>query len=99
MELPRTIKLGKYRYYVAQPQQMGMVATRGRIDYSSHQLLVARQCNVTMRTYPKKERAEIFWHEAVHGILFDMGHHLAHDERFVNAFSKRLNDAIHSATF
>ncbi len=43
--------------------------------------------------------AHTFWHELTHAILHDMKHPLAPNEEFVEKFSKRLNDAIHSAKF
>jgi hypothetical protein len=43
------------------------------------------------------ERAETFWHELTHCILHDMGHKLWRDEQFVTEFSKRLNQAVHTA--
>jgi hypothetical protein len=78
---------------------MGKRATKGEIDYYREWIKVAKRCNVTKREYTPKERAETFWHELTHGILADMEHPLFNDEKFVVAFSQRLNDAIHSAKF
>ena len=97
--LPKTFKIGRHTYVVHSPTMMAKPATRGEICYEMGSIQVGKQCNVTLRKYSKKERAEIFWHEVTHGILFDMGHPLAFNEKFVDAFSKRLNNAIHSATF
>lgn len=41
--------------------------------------------------------AETFWHEVTHVILQDMQHPQWKDEAFVVAFSKRLNQAVHTA--
>lgn len=97
MKLPKNIKIGKHRYVVVEPQEMGHSATKGEIDYYMEWIKIAKRCNVTKREYTPKERAETFWHEVTHGILFDMGNRLAFDEKFVTEFSKRLNNAIHSA--
>lgn len=46
-----------------------------------------------------KAVAETFWHEAIHAILYEMGSSLYRDEKFVTAFSKGLNQLVHSAKF
>lgn len=99
MKMPRNIKLGKTRYVVVEPVEMSMKAIKGNIDFALKWIRVAKQCNVSKRKYSEKERAETFWHEVTHGILFDMGDPRAFDEKFVTAFSRRLNDAIRSAKF
>jgi len=50
-------------------------------------------------TEPRSDtaRAETFWHETVHAILYDMEHKLWRNEKFVTEFSKRLNQVIHTA--
>jgi predicted heme/steroid binding protein len=40
---------------------------------------------------------DTFWHELTHAILYDMGHDLSSNERFVSAFANRLCDAVNSA--
>lgn len=99
MKIPKTIKLGRYTYRIHQPDMIAKTAVRGCIEYGIQTVHIAKKCNVTMRKFTPKERAETFWHELTHAILFDMGSGLAYDEKFVTAFSKRLNDAIHSAEF
>lgn len=99
MPIPKNIKVGRHWYVVHEPVQMHKTATKGETDYYLAAISVAKQCNVTKRKYKSKERAEVFWHELTHAILFDMGDRRAYDEKFVTAFSKRLNDAIHSAEF
>lgn len=99
MIIPQTIKLGKTCYTIAQPLETPKAATRGRIVYDIQLIEIAKRCNVTGRRFSPKERTETFWHEITHGILHDMGHHLAYNEQFVTAFSKRINNALHSAKF
>jgi hypothetical protein len=98
MPIPNNIKIGTCWYEIKQPAKMQRTATRGCIAYGD-EIEVAKQCNVTGKRYTDKQRAETFWHEVTHGILYDMGHPMYDDEAFVDAFSKRLNNAIHSAEF
>ncbi len=98
MQMPKNIKIGKCWYAVQQPTKMRKTAVRGCITYGE-QIEVAKRCNVTNNPFPPKQRAETFWHEMTHGILQDMGHPLHSSEKFVTEFSKRLNNAIHSAKF
>ena len=98
MPIPKAVKIGRIWYTVKQPRELDRPAARGCITYW-HDIELAKQCNVTGKRYTPKQRAETFWHELTHGILNDMDHPLFDDEAFVTAFSKRLNDAIHSAEF
>jgi len=66
---------------------------------------------ISGRIYPELQRIEIsrhlknrraaktFWHELTHAILFDMGRADWDDETFVVEFSRRLEQAVHSARF
>lgn len=99
MKIPKNIKIGKHRYVIVEPQEMGASATKGEIDYYMEWIKIAQRCNVSGRTYSPKERAETFWHEVTHGILHSMNHPLYLNEKFVEEFAKRLNNAIHSAEF
>ena len=99
MPIPKTIRIGRKTYRVTQPQQMRKKSTKGDITFEEKHIQVAKSCTVTERKYSPKERAETFWHEVTHGILEDMDHPLAYNEKFVVAFSQRLNTVIHSAEF
>ena len=99
MPIPTSIKLGKHRYTVATHGTMPYLAAKGSIDYSIKRISLGQRCNVSGRTYSPKERAETFWHEVTHGILHSMNHPLYLNEKFVEEFAKRLNNAIHSAEF
>lgn len=99
MPIPKTIRIGKTTYLVHRPEKMRASAVRGHIKYSEKHISVAKKCNATGRRYTPHETAETFWHEVTHGILDDMGHPLATSEKFVVAFSQRLNGVIHSAKF
>jgi hypothetical protein len=43
--------------------------------------------------------AETFWHEVMHCVLHEMGNPLWKDEKFVTAFSQRLNQVVYTAKF
>jgi hypothetical protein len=63
-----------------------------------------KEINVAMQIYTgmlydKEERSETFWHELTHAILHDMKSKLDYDEKFVTAFSQRLDQAINTAKF
>lgn len=49
---------------------------------------------------PMKGQHESYLHELTHAVLWDMGKiNLCCDEKFVTAFAKKLNNALHSAEF
>jgi hypothetical protein len=84
MQIPQSVKIGKRKYHITKTALRG--ATRGRV-------------------YPQSAFIElgsddpyVFWHEVTHAILHDMGEDWR-DEKFVIAFSKRLNQAIQTAKF
>jgi len=99
MPIPTSLKIGKTRYKIVHTQFVPFKGAVGYIDYANTDIHVAHYHNISRKKRTPKERAETFWHEVTHGILFDMGHRLFTDEKFVLEFSKRLNDAIHSAKF
>jgi hypothetical protein len=50
--------------------------------------------------YDADERANTFWHELTHAILYDMHElELNANEKFVSAFANRLDQAIKTARF
>jgi hypothetical protein len=100
MMIPTSIKIGKTRYPVVQPYMLIPPDCAGSVTYG-HSIRVAHKMYVRGRLTPRSERqrSETFWHEVTHAILHDMGSKLEANEQFVTAFSKRLNDAIHSAKF
>jgi hypothetical protein len=50
--------------------------------------------------YDADERANTFWHELTHAILYDMHElELNANEKFVTAFADRLDQAIKTARF
>lgn len=91
MKLPRRIRVGR-RKYVVEKQVFKPSWLRGVWNLEGRRIVI-------QRGYSKRQQAETFWHEITHAILHDMKHPLYKNEKFVEAFSKRLNNTIHSAEF
>ena len=100
MQLPKTIKVGKVTYPVVQPFCLLPPDCAGSVTYGQT-IRVAFKMRAGGQLTPRSERqrSETFWHELTHAILHDMGSKLEANEQFVTEFSKRLNNAIHSAKF
>lgn len=88
MEIPKSFKLGKNFWKVLVRSTRRTL--RGRTYVRENGIVVAGWL-------PPRARAETFWHEVTHAILHDMSHPLWKDEKFVEAFSKRLNQIVHTA--
>lgn len=99
MIIPTQVTVGRQRYKVLQPETVmhGRYARRGDIHYLSTTIRVAWVDKGSGRPFTTRQRSETFWHEMTHAILHDMGSHLANSEKFVVAFSTRLNKAVLSA--
>ena len=95
--IPSKIRIGRRQYSVELLETMPQKRTMGRISYTAQTIKLGQRSNLTKKKYSAESLQETFWHEITHGILYDMGDRLAFDEKFVEAFSKRLNNAIHSA--
>jgi len=92
-KLPKQFKIGKKSYVVVQRQKSFVygcaLGTFSPDKQAIH--IAARQ--------PKKELPVTFWHEVTHAILHHMKHELWEDDRFVEAFAKRLANVIKTAEF
>lgn len=97
MHIPKRFKISGKVYTVRRPRYMRKHRTIGRCNPVTRVVHVANGSNVSGRAFGREEVAETFWHEAVHAILYDMEHSLARDEEFVEGFSIRLNELIHTA--
>lgn len=95
MKIPISFKVGKRTIKVEKMVQRTIRSARGTFRRSVDLIHIAHERRGQAR--PGYEISEIFWHEAVHAILHDMGHPLWGHERFVTAFSKRLNQLVHTA--
>lgn len=100
MKIPKELKVGK-RTVVVKEQKVVKInkqECRGAFHLKEAVIRVSRE-NLNGYKYTPAERSETFWHELTHAILYDMDNRLAYNEKFVIAFSKRLDQAIRSAKF
>ena len=100
MKIPKQVTIGKTKIKINQPVSLmvGEQACRGCFCRASNEIDVAKK-DVHGFTFNKAERSETFWHEITHAILHDMKNKLSYDEKFVTAFSQRLDQAIKTARF
>lgn len=101
MKIPKSIKISGIKITIEQPKGLTVhgEGCRGAYIQDDALMYVAKGTEdpANWQKFTEKERSETFWHEVTHAILQDMNH--KHDEKFVVAFSQRLNDAIRSAKF
>lgn len=98
MKIPKQITVGRKTYTITQPHTIQDPAAMGRTYFEEDRIELAQFDNHG-NTFETEEVDNTFWHELTHCILYDMGHDLCDNERFVTAFANRLTDAIHSAKF
>jgi len=96
MLIPKEITVGKRTYTVTRPQTIQDPAAMGRTYFDENRIEIAKFDNHG-NTFEQEEIDDTFWHELTHAILYDMGHDLSSNERFVTAFANRLSDAVNSA--
>ena len=99
MRIPKRLKVGKRWYKVDVIDKMWVKGTMGNTDYDTGRIAVATRSTLTNQRYKEEDVYDTFWHELTHAILKDMGSKLEANEKFVCAFSSRLNNAIFSARF
>jgi hypothetical protein len=99
MRIPKRLKVGKRWYKVDVIDKMWVKGTMGNTDYDTGRIAVATRSTLTNQRYKEEDVYDTFWHELTHAILKDMGSKLEANEKFVCAFSSRLNNAILSARF
>ena len=96
MQIPKQITVGKKTYAVERPKIIQDPPSYGRISFTMNRIQIA-QGDSHGNKFDKDDLANTFWHELTHAILYDMGHDLCANERFVTAFANRLSDAVNSA--
>ena len=96
MQIPKQISVGRKTYVITRPHTIQDPASYGRTYYDENRIEIARFDNQG-NTFEQEEIDDTFWHELTHTILYDMGHDLCANERFVTAFANRLSDAVNSA--
>jgi len=100
MKIPKQVTIGKTKIKIRQPETLivDKQTCRGCYLRDDKEINVAH-ANTYGMLYDKEERSETFWHELTHAILHDMKCKLDYDEKFVTAFSQRLDQAIKTARF
>jgi len=100
VKIPKELKVGKRKLAIEERKTVtvGGGDCRGAFYIDKDLIKIAKQ-DACGNTYTPAERSETFWHELTHAILYDMGNRLTYNEKFVEAFSKRLDKAIRSARF
>ena len=100
MKIPKQLTIGKTKIKIDQPTSLmvGNKPCRGCFCRKSNEIDVARK-DIQGNYFSREERSETFWHEITHAILHDMKNKLSYDEKFVTAFSQRLDQAIRTARF
>lgn len=94
MMIPYSFKLGDQHWSVHRGYGMDC-GKLGKVFYDLHAIQIAVAHKKKMRS--DEAQAETFWHEVTHAILHDMGDAKHGDERWVTAFSQRLNQVVHTA--
>ena len=89
------LRIGKsvYEVQVIKSRPSGLA----EIFYQLGRIDLAERCALTGFKFTKQERAKAFWHEIVHGVLYEMRNPLAYNERFVTKFSELLTAVIKQA--
>lgn len=96
MKIPKQITVGKHTYTITRPQTIQDPSAYGRTYFHQKRIELALYDNNGI-AYEQEEVDDTFWHELTHAILYDMGHDLCDNERFVTAFANRLCNAVNSA--
>lgn len=101
MRIPKQVTVGKTKITVKKEHSLtvGRAACRGCYDYSRQVIAISSYTPSGTHKYSASDKANTFWHELTHAILYDMKNDLSYDEKFVTAFSDRLDQAIKTARF
>ena len=101
MKIPKQVTIGNTPHLVCTEKQVvvGNKVCHGSFNEDTCTISIAKGNPLRGYKYDADERANTFWHELTHAILYDMGNKLTHDEKFVTAFANRLDQAIKTAEF
>lgn len=101
MKIPKQVTIGRTPHLVCTKPDVlvGKTLCRGSFDEATHTITIAQGNTKRGYVYEADERANTFWHELTHAILYDMRNPLTHNEKFVNDFADRLDQAIKTARF
>lgn len=97
MQIPKKFKIGDKEFTVRVVDKMARPGRMGSVDHIAKQVTLGSKSTLTGRSFRTEEVSDTFWHEVTHAILYDMGHPLWDNEKFVTDFSSRLNNAINTA--
>ena len=101
MKIPKEVVIGDTPHQIRTKKHLvvGKTLCRGSFDEGNHTITIAQGNTERGYVYDSSERANTFWHELTHAILYDMDCKLTHNEKFVTAFADRLDQAIKTARF
>ena len=99
MKIPKQLQVGRKLYKVLVVRSMSSKFLRGIAEFQEKRIQIARNRSDMQRRYTPVEQEDTFWHELTHTILYDMEHPYCFNEKFVDAFSRRLSRAVRTAKF
>lgn len=97
MHTPTSIKIGKHTYTIEHKDTIPGAC--GYVSYTTRTICLGQRSSHTGLSYKREDRDDTFWHEVTHAILYEMGHSLYSNEKFVTKFANYLTKAINSARF
>lgn len=98
-QLPKRLTIGRTRFAVKLVQRLPGDICGCFVAPPDAELRIARTALDGLQRYPPRQRHATFCHELTHAILWSMGHQLWRNEKFVDAFSERLSQALLSADY
>lgn len=97
--IPKKLDVGVKRYKVQKVHSFPGWKI-GEVNHRTKKVSIARHIRILqtgkLARMTTREQWETFWHETTHAILHDMKRHDLNNERFVNAFCRRLYQALES---
>lgn len=90
--IPKEVSFGGQKFVVEKKERMPRFCL-GRIHHNAELIEIATQdARKVKRT--DEEMFDTYWHEVVHGILFEMGNDLWDNEEFVQEFAELLVESM-----
>ena len=88
------VTIGKTRYTVEVVDRFPRSTAVAKINYEDRTIKLAQHGALSGRALSQREMIDAFWHEVVHGILYDMDNMLTRNEAFVEGVSSRLSKLL-----
>jgi hypothetical protein len=98
MKIPSEFKIGAHTYMVVFRKRINKAGTCWGRAYV-HDRVIHLATHIPGRALTDEEIFVTFWHEVMHCMLYDMGHHAWKDEAFVNAIAENMTRIIATAKF